>query len=87
MVDEVGIARKLPLIEQLVLIAEIHIEVLVKSLVDAKKESVLVDSCTGSFGLALSKLIECADRIEVDKNFIKDYERPVLGLRNRNIHA
>lgn len=87
MVDEVNIARKLPLIEKLVLIAKIDIQVLVESLVDTKKESILVDSCTGPFGLALSKLVKCADRIEVDENFVEDDERPILSLRNGNIRA
>ena len=44
MVDEICIPRERTLVEHLVLIADIHIEVLVKRLVDAEEKPVLVES-------------------------------------------
>jgi len=53
MVDLVRIAFTLPVVDRLILVAEIHIEPRGTGLVDPNKESVLVESGTGSFAAVM----------------------------------
>jgi hypothetical protein len=48
-IDEIRIAGQVPAVEHLVLVAHVHVEVLTKRFVDAEKESVLIDSGSGTF--------------------------------------
>ena len=81
MIDEVHIAGQVPAVEHLVLVAHIHIDVLIKRFVNAEKETVLIDSGSGTFSGRYSH------RIQVDKNFVIGDERPIRGLWDREIRT
>ena len=80
MIDEIRIASDRSAVDHLILVTEIHIEILIECLVDPYEEPVLVDSGAWPFA-AVPHVIDSVDRIEVDKDFVITDERPVRSYR------
>lgn len=79
-VDQIRISMERSAVEHLVLVADIDIEILIKGLVDTKKESVLIDSGPGPLA-STSHVIDAIDGIEINKYFVVPDNRPVRGHR------
>jgi len=71
-----------PGVDDLHLIAEIHIDLLRELAIKPDKPSVLVESCFRSDNALIAH-----EPIQVEENFIERHERPVWKLRQWNIHA
>ena len=79
MIERVRIARERSLIDQLVLVSNIHIEVLVKRLVEAEEDSVLVESSLRPFARGHP------DGINVGKNLVIEHH-PNVRCDGQGVH-
>ena len=73
MVHLVCEVKNRPAVEELILVANVHVEIFRESPVNSDKDSVLIESSGGSFPLGR------ANRIEVHKNFVIGDDGPFRG--------